>query len=115
MRRPDREVEPDRVTIQFGPEVRRRLAYLQETVRGKEGFDNDAFALLEHLNSGAPIEIEDALTNLAMVVRASVQYQSRTADAESGRALNEVIGHLMGQSRDAKPISVFVEPRVRTR
>ena len=109
------EVDADRVTIQFGPEVRRELTRLQEAVRGKEGFDSDAFALLERLNKGQPIEIGNAITNLAMVIHESTEYEARSGDVEVGRALTDVIGHLMGQSPQAKPIAVFVEPKLRSR
>jgi len=111
MRARGKEVEAEKVSIQFGPEVRRELARLEEALRGKEGFDSDAYGLLETLNSGKPMDLRNAFTNIAMVVNAASEYEIKNGDHKVGMALTNFIGHLMGQSRDAKPFSVFVASR----
>lgn len=109
------EVDAERVTIKFGPEVTRYLVELEHAVRGKKDFDSDVFALLQRLSSGKPLGLENALTNLAMVMQGAAEYAEKTGDREAGLALCNVTAHLIGQSPDAKPVTVFVEPKARVR
>jgi hypothetical protein len=109
------EVEADRVTIQFGPEVRVNLAMLEQAVRGKKDFNSDVFFLLERLASGEALGMKQALANLLLVTQETAEYTARTGDIEAGSALNRVIAHVMGQSHDAKPITLMVEPKAKGR
>src|SRR5262249_49099278 len=105
------EVEADRVTVRFGPEVTKNLFRLEAAVRGKEGFDTDTLTLLQRLCSEKPIPIENAVTDLLMVTKEVSRYAAMTNDDEARSALTEVIGHVMGQSIDAKPLTLFVGPK----
>ncbi len=109
------EVDADRVEIQFGPDVMRELKRLEETVRGKEDFDDDMRHLLQRLISGKPVPLNDALTWLTALGRDTSEYVHATGDRDAESALDLITAHLMGQSPDAKPVTVFVEPKAKIR
>jgi hypothetical protein len=55
------------------------------------------------------------MTQLARIAREATEFSERTGNAETRYALNEVLGHLMGQSADAKPLTVLLAPKERIR
>lgn len=105
----------DRVFVRFGPEVRRHLQKLEDIARNNSDFGYEMHEIIRTLNSNRPLDIASAMTRLAMVVRDTTEYVQRTGDPRAGNALNETIGHLMGQSQGAQPVIVTVEPKHRAR
>jgi hypothetical protein len=109
------QIEADRVQVQFGPEVLGALRELEHTLRRKKPFDGDVYFLLQTLASGKPIGIKSALVDLVMIGEQTTKYVHATGDREASAAWHEVTGHLIGQSKDATPVTVEVAPKQRAR
>jgi hypothetical protein len=67
--------------------------------------------LLQELASGKPIPVNNAVTWLTMLGHETAEYVHATGDTEAAAAFGDIHGSLIGQSPDAKPITVLAERR----
>jgi len=96
------------------PEVTASLRDLEDVARKDPEFDSDVLALLQGLHSRQPVDVKSVMTRLAEVVEEACDSANRTHNTAIRGAVREVIGNLLGQRMDSKPITVTVEPKMRS-
>lgn len=62
-----RPIDGEDITIEFSKKTVAALRDLYGKVKDRPDFDSDALILLEDMSLGKPIELQDALINLAII------------------------------------------------
>jgi hypothetical protein len=111
--RQEAKLDADRVKVTFSPEVLGALARLESAVRSSEHFSSDIFPNLQEYAAGKPVSVQSALSGIAFFTTEAMKHVNATGDERTKKALDELIGTLLGLN-DAPPFTL-TEVRTKSR
>ncbi len=112
------EIEGNRVKIKFSTGTLKAMhALLDRMVEKDNEHDYDVTAQLESLASGKPVSVEQALVRFLMISQEVQEHAARTGDGKASEALDNLVSHLMGDTRipEKQLVTVLVEPKAKGR
>jgi hypothetical protein len=82
-------------TVRFSPATRDAFRKLAESLRGKEGFDQDLLPNVEMFGKDRTHPVGGVISNLPIVIEQAARYAEKTGDRAADDHLGDVLNELL--------------------